>query len=95
MESKKSEKTLAIDYIHEGFVFEGQHAGNDFRSLYDILLTKCSFMLASDHMPAYRLYVTNEGKAALGEACVNLLEAVVNYHNHIVEKGNQNQGGQL
>ena len=69
-------------------------AGKDFMDLFTVLLHECRFGSSLEHgLPKYNLFITNPGKNALNKTEVNLLEAVVNYHNHIVEKGKQNQGG--
>ncbi len=63
-------------------------AGKDFMDLFAVLLHECRFGSSLEHgLPKYDLFITNPGKKALDETEVKLLEAVVNYHNNIVEKG--------
>jgi len=69
-------------------------ANRDFKHLLTALIGECSFgEPIGDERPLYDLSLTHGAIGALKPDEVKLLEIVVNYHNHIVEKGNQNRGG--
>ena len=85
--------TLAIDYADigkKGYIFvDGDRdffCGNDFNELFTRFSVECGFGFAREHeYPKYELIIFDRAKPFLGEAGVKLLEAVVNYHNHVVE----------
>ena len=97
-------QAIAIEYynkysaVGKGYLIileaKGEHFVSDFRDLWARVSVECGF--GSEHEiehPKYDLVIHPSAKSHLGEAGVNLLEALVTYHNHIVEQGKQNQGG--
>ncbi len=101
---EKEKQRLYLDYQMEGYNLEFSNietgsrrfvsAGVTFKDLFTTLSGECKFGTSIENRePAYELHLTYRGKVTLDKAEVNLLEAVVNYHNHLVEKGKQNHGG--
>ena len=97
---KQEKLGLFIDYHLDGYNMEFTNietgnrrfvsAGQIFRDLFTILLSECKFGTSIENRePAYELHLMYRGKATLDKAEIKLLEALVDYHNHTVEKGSR------